>query len=187
MNHYCLNHLCVLPNGPIYRGGGVHSLASNWYGQHPHPDWLISYTCVHTAWRCLFYAKRFLIGVVPTENLLVFTRVLWRVCRGNVFVKHAQIEEPLEDPITVSVHTCTLYVCVHVCVHVCVLLSVCCVCERYEYCVCACRYGCGLILINAHPFLRVTQLWRVFLSSSFKENSSTLVSRSFVMGRWLCV
>ncbi|KAL5510488.1 hypothetical protein EMCRGX_G006042 [Ephydatia muelleri] len=42
----------------------------------------------------------FLIGVVPTENLLVFIRVLWRVCRGNVFVKHAQIDEILEDPVT---------------------------------------------------------------------------------------
>ena len=46
---------------------------------------------------------RFRIGVIPAENLLVFTRVLWRVCRGNVFVKHAQIDEPLEDPATVSV------------------------------------------------------------------------------------
>eukprot|EP00731_Ephydatia_muelleri_P033235 Em0026g55a len=42
----------------------------------------------------------FRIGVIPAENLLVFTRVLWRVCRGNVFVKHAQIDEPLEDPAT---------------------------------------------------------------------------------------
>ena len=34
---------------------------------------------------------------------MAFMRVLWRVCRGNVFVKHAQIDETLEDPVTVSV------------------------------------------------------------------------------------
>ena len=29
-----------------------------------------------------------------------FERVLWRACRGNVFLRQAEIEEPLEDPST---------------------------------------------------------------------------------------
>ena len=30
-----------------------------------------------------------------------FERMLWRACRGNVFLKQAEIETPLEDPVTV--------------------------------------------------------------------------------------
>ena len=30
-----------------------------------------------------------------------FERVLWRACRGNVFLRQAEIEDPLEDPSTV--------------------------------------------------------------------------------------
>ncbi|XP_075240608.1 V-type proton ATPase 116 kDa subunit a 1-like isoform X8 [Convolutriloba macropyga] len=39
-------------------------------------------------------------GVIKRELLGAFERVLWRVCRGNVFLKHADIEEPLIDPTT---------------------------------------------------------------------------------------
>ncbi|XP_063723239.1 V-type proton ATPase 116 kDa subunit a 4-like isoform X2 [Symsagittifera roscoffensis] len=39
-------------------------------------------------------------GVIKRELLGAFERVLWRVCRGNVFLKHADIEEPLIDPST---------------------------------------------------------------------------------------
>lgn len=28
--------------------------------------------------------------------------MLWRICRGNVFLRTAEIEEPLEDPRTVK-------------------------------------------------------------------------------------
>lgn len=28
--------------------------------------------------------------------------MLWRACRGNVFLRQAEIESPLEDPVTVS-------------------------------------------------------------------------------------
>uniref|UniRef100_A0A665SW23 V-type proton ATPase subunit a n=1 Tax=Echeneis naucrates TaxID=173247 RepID=A0A665SW23_ECHNA len=38
-----------------------------------------------------------LIKRIPT-----FERMLWRVCRGNVFLRQAEIEDPLEDPTTVS-------------------------------------------------------------------------------------
>lgn len=32
----------------------------------------------------------------------MFERMLWRVCRGNVFLRQAEIENPLEDPVTVK-------------------------------------------------------------------------------------
>ena len=46
---------------------------------------------------------RFVTGVIVREKLSVFERVLWRACRGNVFLRRAEIEEPLENPTTVSV------------------------------------------------------------------------------------
>ena len=30
--------------------------------------------------------------------MATFERVLWRACRGNVFLRQAEILEPLEDP-----------------------------------------------------------------------------------------
>eukprot|EP00731_Ephydatia_muelleri_P014010 Em0007g1320a len=42
-------------------------------------------------------AMKFVTGVIARERLPVFQRVLWRACRGNVFLRHAQIEEYLED------------------------------------------------------------------------------------------
>uniref|UniRef100_A0A674NJW6 V-type proton ATPase subunit a n=1 Tax=Takifugu rubripes TaxID=31033 RepID=A0A674NJW6_TAKRU len=35
-----------------------------------------------------------------TERIPTFERMLWRVCRGNVFLRKAEIEDPLEDPTT---------------------------------------------------------------------------------------
>lgn len=32
------------------------------------------------------------------ERLPAFERMLWRACRGNVFLRQAMIEAPLEDP-----------------------------------------------------------------------------------------
>ncbi|VDP07354.1 unnamed protein product [Soboliphyme baturini] len=43
---------------------------------------------------------RFVAGVILRERLPSFERMLWRACRGNVFLKQADIGEPLEDPIT---------------------------------------------------------------------------------------
>eukprot|EP00731_Ephydatia_muelleri_P034535 Em0064g17a len=40
----------------------------------------------------------FVTGVIARECLPVFQRVLWRACCGNVFLRHTQIEEYLEDP-----------------------------------------------------------------------------------------
>jgi V-type H+-transporting ATPase subunit a len=33
--------------------------------------------------------------------MAAFERMLWRVCRGNVFLKQAEIPELIEDPVTV--------------------------------------------------------------------------------------
>lgn len=42
----------------------------------------------------------FVSGTVPWEKRLVFERVLWRACRRSAFVRHAEIEEALDDPLT---------------------------------------------------------------------------------------
>lgn len=56
---------------------------------------------------CLFITKqdyfqkyRFVAGVILRERLPGFERMLWRTCHGNVFLKQAPIELPLEDPHT---------------------------------------------------------------------------------------
>ena len=49
------------------------------------------------------FVFRVVAGVIKRELLGAFERVLWRVCRGNVFLKHADIEEPLTDPATVGI------------------------------------------------------------------------------------
>lgn len=40
----------------------------------------------------------FLAGVINRERLPGFERMLWRACRGNVFLRTAEVETPLEDP-----------------------------------------------------------------------------------------
>lgn len=42
----------------------------------------------------------FVAGVILRERLPAFERMLWRVCRGNVFLRQAEIEHALEDPHT---------------------------------------------------------------------------------------
>uniref|UniRef100_A0A671S439 V-type proton ATPase subunit a n=1 Tax=Sinocyclocheilus anshuiensis TaxID=1608454 RepID=A0A671S439_9TELE len=44
--------------------------------------------------------ERFVAGVIGRERIPTFERMLWRVCRGNVFLRQADIEDPLEDPAT---------------------------------------------------------------------------------------
>ncbi|KAK2181481.1 hypothetical protein NP493_396g01015 [Ridgeia piscesae] len=42
----------------------------------------------------------FVAGVIHRERLPAFERMLWRACHGNVFLKQAEIDTPLEDPVT---------------------------------------------------------------------------------------
>ncbi|XP_019846319.2 V-type proton ATPase 116 kDa subunit a 1 isoform X2 [Bactrocera dorsalis] len=44
------------------------------------------------------YLPCFVAGVILRERLAAFERMLWRACRGNVFLRQAMIESPLEDP-----------------------------------------------------------------------------------------
>jgi hypothetical protein len=39
----------------------------------------------------------FLTGVVPRDKFSIFERVLFRATRGNLYMKYAEIEEPLKD------------------------------------------------------------------------------------------
>lgn len=43
----------------------------------------------------------FVAGVVERERILGFERMLWRISRGNVFLRQADIETPFTDPKTV--------------------------------------------------------------------------------------
>lgn len=43
---------------------------------------------------------QFVAGVIRRERLMPFERMLWRVCRGNVFLRQREIENPLEDPVS---------------------------------------------------------------------------------------
>ncbi|CAG0882372.1 unnamed protein product [Darwinula stevensoni] len=53
----------------------------------------------------------FVAGVVARDRLPAFERMLWRACRGNVFLRTAEIETPLNDPISGDeVHKCVLLI-----------------------------------------------------------------------------
>ncbi|CAD7084736.1 unnamed protein product [Hermetia illucens] len=42
----------------------------------------------------------FVAGVIKRERVFAFERMLWRISRGNVFLKTADISEPTKDPVT---------------------------------------------------------------------------------------
>ncbi|XP_043564903.1 V-type proton ATPase 116 kDa subunit a-like isoform X1 [Chiloscyllium plagiosum] len=42
----------------------------------------------------------FITGVIRRERMAAFERLLWRACRGNVYMKQSEMEVPLEDPNT---------------------------------------------------------------------------------------
>ncbi|XP_066300098.1 V-type proton ATPase 116 kDa subunit a 1-like isoform X5 [Branchiostoma lanceolatum] len=53
----------------------------------------------------------FVAGVINRERLPMFERMLWRACRGNVFLRQTEIETPLEDPVTGDqVHKCVFII-----------------------------------------------------------------------------
>lgn len=53
----------------------------------------------------------FIAGVINRERVPAFERMLWRISRGNVFLRRAEIEKPLEDPATVRVVLKGVYGC----------------------------------------------------------------------------
>ena len=40
----------------------------------------------------------FIAGVIDRDKVPPFELMLWRICRGNVFLRTAEIEETMEDP-----------------------------------------------------------------------------------------
>jgi V-type H+-transporting ATPase subunit a len=42
----------------------------------------------------------FVTGVVERDRMATFERILWRVTRGNLYIKHAEIDEKIADPKT---------------------------------------------------------------------------------------
>ncbi|XP_022825495.1 V-type proton ATPase 116 kDa subunit a [Spodoptera litura] len=53
----------------------------------------------------------FVAGVVNRERVPAFERMLWRISRGNVFLRRAELDKPLEDPATVSVYCNKVDIC----------------------------------------------------------------------------
>ena len=50
----------------------------------------------------IFFCFSFVTGVILRERIPAFEMMLWRVCRGKVFLKQAELGTALEDPVTVS-------------------------------------------------------------------------------------
>ncbi|XP_055276259.1 V-type proton ATPase 116 kDa subunit a 4 [Moschus berezovskii] len=42
----------------------------------------------------------FTAGVVNRERMASFERLLWRICRGNIYIKFSEMDTVLEDPVT---------------------------------------------------------------------------------------
>lgn len=44
----------------------------------------------------------FVAGVISRERVIGFERMLWRISRGNVFLRQQPLEDPFIDPKSVS-------------------------------------------------------------------------------------
>lgn len=45
---------------------------------------------------------RFTAGVIKRERMIPFERLLWRACRGNIYLRYTEMDTPMEDPVTVG-------------------------------------------------------------------------------------
>ena len=68
--------------------------------------------CIYLFFSCtlcfdliFLFRLRFTAGVIPRNNFDGFERLLWRACRGNVFLRSAEIETPIEEPPVEKVFT----------------------------------------------------------------------------------
>lgn len=64
-----------------------------------------------TVWLILkFIPYRFIAGILNRDRIPSFELMLWRMCRGNVFLKTAEIDEETEDPVTGNVEVKTVFI-----------------------------------------------------------------------------
>ncbi|KAM9388409.1 V-type proton ATPase 116 kDa subunit a 4 [Phaethornis superciliosus] len=42
----------------------------------------------------------FMAGVIRREKMIHFESILWRVCRGNIYLRYTEMDTTLEDPVT---------------------------------------------------------------------------------------
>lgn len=47
-------------------------------------------------------SPRFVSGLIHQGKVEAFEKMLWRVCKGYTILTYAELDEPLEDPETVS-------------------------------------------------------------------------------------
>lgn len=47
-------------------------------------------------------SARFVSGLINQGKVEAFEKMLWRVCKGYTILTYAELDEPLEDPETVS-------------------------------------------------------------------------------------
>jgi len=66
------------------------------------PDWATFVWKCEWAYTAVCRWNRFVSGVITREKLAVFERLLWRVCRGNVFIRQSDTQFKVQDPSTVS-------------------------------------------------------------------------------------
>lgn len=51
---------------------------------------------------------RFTAGVIKRERMIPFERLLWRACRGNIYLRYTEMDTPMEDPVTVGTNLVVL-------------------------------------------------------------------------------
>lgn len=93
----CLSISCSERSGPL--------MASPLWGS-PRAFSLHPTACISVPSPLLPVDPRFTAGVINRERMASFERLLWRVCRGNIYLKFSEMDVALEDPVTVGVPGC---------------------------------------------------------------------------------